>query len=1077
MKEDSSRPEAAVPVVGVGGSAGALAAILDFLRHLPPDPGMAFVVILHLAPDRDSQVPELIGRATRMPVTQVTEKVLLEPNHVYVIPPDHNLSTEDGHLCPLDRLPSGRNVAAIDIFFRAIAESHGHLATGIIFSGTGSDGAQGLRRIKEGGGFALVQSPEEAEFPAMPAAAVRGAAPDRVLGASELGPELVRLRAGAEDLPAPPAADDDDATDREHGEADVVGRILGVVYRRTGHDFSAYKRTTVGRRVRRRMQLAAVETHDAYLAMLRADAAESDALRDDLLITVTSFFRDPDAFAALEEHVLPELLQDRGRGDDIRIWVPGCATGEEAYSLAILILERLASMDAPPRLQVFATDASEGAIQTARTGLYSEGIRADLSAERLRHFDGEPMGLRVRKSLREPVLFAVHDLLRDPPFSRMDLVACRNLLIYLKRDVQERVLATFHYALNPGGFLFLGSAESANTPDDLFGPVDKKHRIFRARPVAAAPPPRRASPPAFEALDPPRPPSGPAAPTPFARHLTVLERLAPPSLVVDRDYEVLHLSPRVGRYLRVRGGEPTGDLLALAGAGLDTELRTLLYRAFRDGRDAIAEIGVEIEGEATNVRLSVRPFRGEDGESEYAVVVFDELLGTRGEGYGGGAGEDVASPTSDEEGRLREQIRIAAAEHARTVEQFQAAYEELQSAHEEQKATGEELETSQEELQSVNEELRSLNQEFRGKLEELAEVNADLRNLIDSTDIATIFLDRELRIRRYTPTVTTLFNFVEADIGRPLGDVTHRLRYPQLLEDAQRVLDSLERSEREVAAEDERWFTVRLSAYRSQEDRIEGVVLTFHDTTERKRAELERQQLFDELDEANRARANFVGVMSHEFRTPLSSIIAYLDVIGGGLDGDVSGRQAEHLDRIRASAYQLNAMVEEILDYFRLEEGASKVTVSGVDIAGVAAEALDTIAPQARSKGIELRSEVPGGLGEIETDRVKLLHILTNLLSNALKFTDQGWISLAVRATDGTVAFSVADSGIGIADEDQERIFERFWQVHTGTTRAYGGTGLGLTIVRDLTRLLRGEVEVESEPGRGSRFTVSLPAP
>jgi two-component system CheB/CheR fusion protein len=1079
----SRRPQ--VPVVALGASAGGLAALEQFFRHLPPATGLAYVVIVHLSPDHESQMAELLQRSTAMKVTEVTAPTEVEPDHVYVIPPERNLSCAEGRLDVLPRPPSGHNRAPIDLFFRTLAETHGADAVGIVLSGTGSDGAQGLRLIKESGGIAMAQQPQDAAQEGMPRAAIRTGVVDVLRPAAELGPELVRLRGAA------PALDGDEALPAPAGAAGgyPLGAIFDVLRQQTGRDLSAYRDSTVRRRLLRRMHIAAVESLGDYLELLRSDPEEARALDRDLLIAVTTFFRDAGSFAALESVLLPELPAHAGAAEALRVWVAGCATGEEAYSLAILLHELFQRVDTPPLYQVFATDIDDRSLRLAREALYPEGIAADVPEERLvRYFSREGAGYRVAKHVRERVLFARHDLLRDPPFSRLDLITCRNVLIYLQRETQTRVLRHFHYGLRRDGHLFLGGSECTDAADDLFVPVDREHRIFRrrtplrerettSRTDRARPLTSRTDPTLGGVVLADRPPEAGAL---AALHLHLLELHAPPSVVVDGTGEVLHLSPEAGRFLRLRGGEPSGRLLDLVDGDLKLELRGLLHAAFRDGQAVEGRpLPARIDTRPTAVRLSVRPLPAGDDAPRYALVVFAELpadvsppvVARERSGESASALEALEAELES----AREQLRIALEKHDRTIQDYQAANEELSSTNEEQAATAEELETSQEELQSLNEELRTVNQEYRSTIEEQAQLNADLRNLINSTDIATIFLDRDLAIRRFTPQVAQIFSCLDTDIGRPLSDLTHRLVYPELIDDAREVLRQLAPVEREVPAQDGRWFVARMLPYRSLDDRVGGVVITLVDISLRKSAELERERLLEESRLANAAKSNFLGVISHEFRTPLTAVIGYAEILAEGMAGKVDEKQVHHLLRIKAAAQQLLGMVQEILDHARLETGQETIEESIVVPATLVGEALDSVAPQAGSKGLELVAQIEADLPVLRTDAGKLRQILVNLLGNAVKFTEIGRVVVRGYTEGGHAVFEVEDTGIGIPAEHLDRIFERFWQVHSGATRIRGGTGLGLTVARQLARLLGGDVSVASEPGRGSRFTVRLP--
>jgi two-component system CheB/CheR fusion protein len=620
------------PVVGIGASAGGLPALVSLFENLPAKTEMAFVVILHLSPKHPSAAADILQRATHMPVVQVTSRVQIEPDHIYVIAPNQQMSMMDGLLLvdTLDR-PRGKHIA-IDLFFRTLAEVHRERALAIVLSGTGADGAVGLTRIKEEGGVTIVQAPDDAEHDGMPSAAIRTGAVDFVLPAAEIPQKLIDLWRNARAIQMPPPGDDEtpvahvtQAEATAYAE-DALQGIIGMLMNHTGHDFRHYKRATVLRRIERRLQVRGVTTLPDYRDLLESDANEHKALLDDMLIGVTNFFRDREAFDSLERDVIPELFKDKVPGDEVRAWVAACSTGEEAYSMAMLLADQAALMEHPPNYQVFASDIDEGAIDGARSGSYPAAIITDVTPARLRqYFNKEDDRYRIRKSLRDHILFASHNLLRDPPFSRLDLISCRNLLIYLNRDVQLRVLQTFHFALKPGGYLFLGSSESAESMAEYFVPVDKKNRIYRARGGARSLHYQSPTSAVYGARLPEvsRIKQGGKRPLSYAElHARALAQTAPPSAVIDREGNIVHMAEGAGRFLRMGGGEPSRSLLALIVPELRLELRSAIYQATQNGHSVDCR-PVELAGSAGEaVAMTVRPFRDDDAENDFLLVVF-----------------------------------------------------------------------------------------------------------------------------------------------------------------------------------------------------------------------------------------------------------------------------------------------------------------------------------------------------------------------------------------------------------------------------------------------------------------------
>ncbi|WP_151445874.1 chemotaxis protein CheB [Lacisediminimonas profundi] len=839
------------PIVGIGASAGGLQAIIRLLERLPADSGMAFVVVLHLSPKHESIANEVLQRATRMPVLQVMQPVAIEANHVYVIPPNRYLVMSDGMLRvePQER-PRGQNIA-VDIFFRTLADTHLDRAIAVVLSGTGADGAMGAARIKDQGGIVIAQSPEDAEHSGMPEAALNSA--DFVLPVNEIPDKLLEIWRNAQKINlAHPTTGSTDNLDVRVSAAPAslekvevnLGTVIALLRSSTGHDFRHYKRATVLRRIERRMQVRGTVTLAEYCQLLKKDSNEPAALLKDMLIGVTNFFRDHEAFEALQRDVIPEIFRGKEGTDQVRVWVPACSTGEEPYSIGMLLIEHATLLPKPPEILVIASDIDERAIAIARAGIYAGAIVTEVSPGRLRQFfSREEERYRIRKLVRDRILFAAHNILRDPPFSRLDLISCRNLLIYLNRDVQTQVLEMFHFALNPGGYLFLGSSESADVVSNLFTPVDKKNHLYRAKSVSRQ---SRTVPtfPIWRDIVPPK-----VIGQPRARkhdfsiaeiHQRVLAQFAPPSVIVDSDANIVFMSDQVGRFLRHVGGEPSRNIVSLVLPELRLELRTALFQAQNISKGMEARrVELERGGHRYCVNMIVRPFHDNDAEADLVLITFDEVEQSAQPAMPKTAdGKDPLLHQLEEElQRTKEQLQDTIEQSEVGTEELRASNEELQAINEELRSATEELETGKEELQSVNEELITVNYELRKKVEETSKVNDDLRNLITSTDIATLFVDRGMRIKRFTPRANDIFSIIPSDIGRSLLDITHRLEYPQLADDIASTLETLQPVERELPSNDGRFYIVRLLPYRTIEDKIDGAVMTFFDITRRRKAE------------------------------------------------------------------------------------------------------------------------------------------------------------------------------------------------------------------------------------------------
>ena len=820
------------PTVGIGASAGGVAALQTFLHEIPGNTGAAYVVIVHLEPTHRSELAEILAAKAHMPVQQVNQEMTLEPDNIYVIPPNRRLLITGHEIATFafDE-PRGKR-SPIDQFFRSLASQHGK-AFAVVLTGAGLDGALGAKAIKEAGGLILVQDPEEAEYPSMPGSAVATGLADVVLPLRELAGQLVELLGAKAYVPPEEGL--------EPGDEEPLHRILTFLRSKTGHDFLRYKRSTIYRRLARRLHVHKIETLAAYLNLLKSKPEEVQNLFHDLLISVTTFFRDPLAFGALAEKIVPRLYDLDELAGPIRVWVPGCASGEEAYSIAMLFAGEAAKRDKRRELQIFASDLDPIALNIAREGRYPVAIEAEVGEERLRkYFTSEGDRYRIRREIREMVLFAAHDLLRDPPYSRLHLISCRNLLIYLEKDVQQQVLATFNYALKPGGYLFLGSSETADNASSLFRTIDREARLYQSKGARGD---HREFPPlgisARGSEIPVLVPIAVQAALLPANHQRALELAGPPSILVGIEHQVVNMSESVGRFILPSGGQLRNDVTELVRPELRFDLRAALHHAFERNQASLSlGIPVRFNGARHRVFIQVRPVPAQEGLPRQAVVFFIEGDAIE-ETEAGGAGSKRDETPDAAIRHLKEELELTRARLRASREQFEAANEELraaneelQSTNEEYRSTAEELETSREELQSINEELQTVNAELKIRLESMSRANNDLLNLMAATDVGTLFLDSQLRIKRFTPRMTELFNITAPDEGRSITDFTHRLDYPDFTEDAQAVLKDLKIMEREIGGNG-KWYLTRLRPYRTIDDRIDGVVCTFVDVTER----------------------------------------------------------------------------------------------------------------------------------------------------------------------------------------------------------------------------------------------------
>ncbi|WP_084508259.1 CheR family methyltransferase [Mesorhizobium sp. WSM3224] len=873
-----AKEPASFPIIGIGASAGGIGALQQFFPEVPADSGFAYVVIQHLDAEHESALASIIQRSTTIETQTAAEGAEIQPNNIYVIPPGVSVTIEDQHF-HLAKMPAARvKRTPIDDFFTSLAREQAEYAAGIILSGTGSDGTMGLRAIKERGGLTLAQ--ESAEYDGMMRSAVQGGLVDMVLPAGQMAGKLVSYFSRSNRT-------ESERDRRKRDLAEQLSRIVTLLRVRTGHDFSGYKDNTIMRRIQRRMHVLQIDDPATFYEHLRDDPQQIDLLFQDLLIGVTSFFRDTRAFEALERFVIPKLFKDRKPDETIRVWVPACSTGEEVYSIAMLLKEN-ARGAASPSLQIFATDVDERALEIARAGRYPAAIASYVTPKRLKEFFSREDGTyRVGADLREICLFSAHNLLRDPPFSRLDLIACRNLLIYLGPELQEKILPVFHYALRSNGYLFLGSSENVTRHGRLFSTVDKTSRIFQKRGEVAA---QRL--PEFPLAAAARQPASHArlrATTSTLQESAerlILQRYSPAHVVVNAAGELMHSSGGTGKYLELAAGAPDHNVFSMARRGLRMDLRAALHKAVSSGQVAIqSNIAVGTNGGRQAISLVVQPLLSAGSADPLYMIVFRDIGGIKPEAEDepAHAADDVESANvsqlEKELRETRERLQITTEELESSNEELKSSNEELSSINEELQSSNEELETSKEELQSINEELQTVNAELSIRVDELSRANNDMANLLESTQIATVFLDRDLCIKSFTPTARDLFRLVESDVGRPLAHVRPRFLADGLQGDLEQVLLRLGTIERQIKGVDnDRRYIMRVLPYRTVENVIAGLVVTFVDVTQIVKAEEK------------------IGALSQDLRNRIESLATLLDLVPVGIliaeDGNVEAIRA-----------------------------------------------------------------------------------------------------------------------------------------------------------------------------------------
>lgn len=1052
-------------VVGIGASAGGLEAFQRLLAALPATLGMVFILVQHLDPTHESLMVELLSCATAMPVMQAVDNMPVAVDHVYIIPPGAYLTLESGRLklsAPLARhgvrLP-------FDFLLNSLAHEVGVHAVCIVLSGTGDDGTNGLSAVKAAGGLVIVQEPTDAGFDGMPRSAIATGMVDLVLPVEAIATELAQRRGQITEV-------------EQSGTQDIIAFLKSSAL----HDFALYKQGTLRRRIARRMVMAGLlpAATSSYLEVLKADAQEARSLADDLLINVTGFFRDKAVFDLLPSVAIAELVADQGR-DTIRIWVAECSTGEETYSLAILFAEAIRTAKSNVRLQIFASDADAKAIATAREGVYPRNIEEDVSEERLEQFFvREEQGYRILTSLRSCIVFAVQDVLADPPFSKLNMISCRNLMIYLQPEAQARIIDLFHFSLCDRGILLLGAVEAIGKPEGRFAVISKTARLYRKIDQGIAHTSTSAS--AGEVVKLTR--DGDASR--FLRveplmavqepdiagmyRKLVLERYAPPAVMVNRRLECLYTSGLIGAFLHIAPGYPTHDLLSLLAPNLRarvkagivevdaTHMATSLTGGYTTRNGERFRFGIEIQPVPGNLDKFLLFFLTEPQPERKAAELNEPHAAGR-----------VAALERELEA-VRADLHLTTRSLELSSEEQRALNEEALSINEEYQSTNEELLTSKEELQSLNEELTALNSQLQETLERNRATLSDLQNVLYSSDVATLFLDENLRLRFFTPAVTALFALVPDDVGRKLADFRSRASDPALFIDANQVLLNSQPIGAEVQSEDGTWFQRLVQPYCTHDGTTAGVVITFADVTERKSTQSALEAARRVAEHVNLAKSHFLAAASHDLRQPLQVIRLISELLA---KAELDRASAELLVGLDQAIDSMAGMLNALLDINQIDAGIVQPTRTSFPVQDLLTALEREFLYIAAAQGLTLRM-APCGL-TIESDAQLLEQMLRNLLSNALKYTKRGGVLLGCRRTGAKLRIEVWDSGIGIPEPHLQEIFEEYRQVGNAAREPSKGFGLGLSIVKRLGALLGHEVRVRSWLGRGSVFSIEVP--
>ncbi|MFC1509083.1 chemotaxis protein CheB [Candidatus Omnitrophota bacterium] len=831
------------PIVGIGASAGGLEAIEKFFSHMPHDCGMAFVLVVHLAADKKSIMDDLLKKFTKMNVYQIEDKVEIKPDCIYITAPNKEIAILQGKLHLM--VPTERHGLRlpIDYFFRSLADERSEKAICIVLSGTGTDGTLGVKAVKGNGGLAIVQEEKSAKYDGMPRSAISTGVVDYILPVEDMPENIIKY------VKHSYIKSEDTFNAILPKTTDYLDRIYILLRNHTGHDFSGYKKNTICRRIEKRLAVHMIDSMSSYVDYLQKNKNELDTLFKELLIGVTNFFRDPEAFEVIEKKILPELLENKLPSQSLRLWVPGCSTGEEAYSLAILLHELCEKTKVHCDVQIFATDIDNDAIETARKGIFPDGIAADIAPERLkRYFIKEKTVYYIKKNIREMIVFAAQDIIKDPPFSKLDFISCRNLLIYLDADMQKKLLPLFHYTLNPNGFLVLGSSETIGRFSDLYSVTNNKWKIYKKKLIVSRERPVLDFPNGLYSDESVLNRDGVKNAIKediSLRELTekiIIEDLSPPCVVINQKNDIIYIHGKTGKYLEPVTGDMNVNIFEMARRGLKLPLSNAIRNARMQKGEIVSEnIRVEENGGYNIVNLIVKPVEKPESYAGLIILVFDDITTESKEDNKNGIENtpleiQTIHNLEQELKSTKEYLQTTIEELETTNEELNSTNEELQSSIEEFQSTNEELETSKEELQSVNEELVTVNAELENKITELTITNNDMNNLLASTEIATIFLDNNLNIQRYTPSVTNIINIIQSDIGRPLNHLVTNFHYDTMLSDASKVIETLVSKEVEVQSKNNDSYILRMIPYRTTENVIDGLVITFINITEHKEA-------------------------------------------------------------------------------------------------------------------------------------------------------------------------------------------------------------------------------------------------
>ena len=1064
-------PPEELVVVGIGASAGGLEALSQFVGKLPRKANMAYVVAQHMSPHHRSMMVDLLSRETDLPVREVKHDLNPKADTIYVAPPNSDVSIKDGKLQLRRPLTELGAKPSIDYLFVSMAEDLGDRTIGVVLSGTGSDGAIGIRAINSAGGISIAQQPRTAKYDSMPLAAIK-AGVDLVLPPDEIAKQLLQTTARPR-----LALAENDAT----AASTPIDQLIALIHRETRMDFSAYKETTIARQIERRMAVVQVNQLEDYVALAEKNRAELNALAGNFLVCVTSFFRDADAFAALQVE-LREFLTKKRPGEEIRIWVPGCATGEEAYTIAIIVAEELGDALERYKVQIFATDANPESTQAGRRGLYAEtsidGVDPTILAK---YFVQQDRFFQVDRRIRDMVVFATHDLAQDPPFVRLDVISCRNLLIYFKTPLQDKALRIFHYALRSDGLLLLGKSESVGHNTNLFADVDRRLKIFRRTNISLPRPGSAFGRPAPIAAGTPAPATGATekVATPSERGRKALfNAYAPPSALISPEGTIVELFGEISTFIRLRPGKPDFSVFSLVHQPLRTELRALVQKVTRSRETCHTRpFTLEVEGSEAAFRATIRLVDTASARDELLLISFEALPSedaTSVELESFDATNDIRLAELQHELTItRESLQTVIEELETSNEELQSLNEETEAGNEELQASNEELETSNEELQATNEELTTVNDELSMKTLQLAEALSDMENIQDSIGAAFLLVDDDLVVRRYNQAVLEYLKLDPASSEQNLRAIPSYVGIDDLYGKIQTVSATGQRHS-EIFTFRERTCKLGISPYRSEQTRQQrGAVVVFFDVTALEQARMKAQQ-------ATEAKSDFIRQMSHELRTPLNGIIGFAQLLERTPEAAPDQQHRSWLRHILDGGQHILALINDTADLATVEAGRVELDLAVIDPKPVVEEAIALTRDMAEQRAISIHvRETDRDLGcealRIVADRRRLKQVLLNLLSNAIKYNrDGGSVTIECVDLEDRARLVVSDTGYGIPDQARERVFEPFNRLHPEDLKAEG-SGLGLAISRQLAELMGGTLQLESREDQGTQFWVEFP--